>query len=149
MFSAAIVQTQSQTQAQPTEFKDKTLRKEDFDTVGDFCDNYVYENLILDLQNNFTNSGEKYKKTQIDFGLIEPKNDEISLEPIINKLHYGHPTKYNKDEKKSEEIKFTVSYVLGLSKFRKSVNENLNNIELKIYKSKMSDKMFDIIFKKK
>lgn len=147
MFSAAIVQNQTQTQ--PTEFKDKTLRKEDFDKVGDFCDNYVYENLILDLQNQFTNSGENYKKTQIDFGLIDPKNDEISLEPIINELHYGHPTKYNKDKGKSEQIKFTVSYILGLSKFRKSVNDSLNDIELKIFKSKKSDKMFDIIFKKK
>ena len=147
MFSAAIVQNQTQTQQ--TEFKDKTLRKEDFDKVGEFCDNYVYENLILDLQNQFTESGEKYKKTQIDFGLIDPKNDEISLEPIMDELHYGHPTKYNKDKGTSEQIKFTVSYVLGLSKFRKSVNDSLNDIELKIFKSKKSDKMFDIIFKKK
>lgn len=148
MFSGAIVKNQTQSQT-PTEFKDKTLRKEDFDKVGDFCDNFVYENLILGLQNEFTSSGEKLKKTQIDFGLIDPKNDEISLEPILDDLHYGHPTKYNKDNKKSEQIKFTVSYILGLSKFRKSVNENLNNIELKIFKSKNSDKMFDIIFRKK
>ena len=143
MFSKAIVKSLSS-----NEDKDKEIRKVDFDKVSEYCNNFVFENLIFDLKNEFIDSRKNYKKTQINFELIDDELNVINLDPILEELHYGHPTKYNKESSKSEKINFTVTYILSLGKFRKAINETFTDIELKIYKSKNSDKIYDIIFKK-